>query len=107
MEEYAIQNLRDEFEELNISGDIKLIQVFDKLVKNFIEDINFNKERYGITDGLRLSQETDGFWRNINSRYHIVVNGKIVSLNLVKNNLEVHCPYILLTYSSPLHIGGF
>ncbi|MBS3141750.1 hypothetical protein J4405_06435 [Candidatus Woesearchaeota archaeon] len=84
MEEFA---LKQEYENLDLKN-INTIQEFDKLVKSFIEDINFNKEKYNITDGLRLTNETDGFWRNINSRFHIVVNGKIVSLNLVKININ-------------------
>jgi len=86
---YEAKDLKKQFKELEELNDFTLIPLFDRVADGFWNYLNQNPPKYGISDGRRMPvQSGEGLWGYVNDSYILVVDGKIVSLSIHRDDID-------------------
>ena len=86
---YETKDLKKQFKELEELNDFTLIPLFDRVANAFLDHLNQNPSKYGISDGRKMAmQNGGGLFDYVNNSYVLAVDGKIVSLAIHRDNID-------------------
>lgn len=84
MQIYEPKNLKKQFKQLERLSDFVLIPIFDRVINYFLSDLNHDLPKYGVSDYKQLPKQfikySEGLWGLVGDKYHLVVDGKIISM---------------------------